>query len=87
MGLIKTGLKYGALAYVASEVGKAFSSHEDKKQQSRSHGEEKQSHSQSRSQSPEVRAPQHPWEVPVYEENGYVHQRWCSGECGRECRR
>lgn len=75
MGLIKTGMKYGALAYVANQAGKAFSSHEDKKQQS-----------QSRSQSPEARAPQHPWEVPVYEDNGYVHQRWCSGQCEHQCR-
>lgn len=73
MGLIKSGIKYGALAYVASQASKAFASHEEKKQEPRS-------------SSPETRAPRGLWEPPVYEDNGYVHQRWCSGECGHQCR-
>lgn len=73
MGLIKSGIKYGALAYVASQASKAFASHEEKQVNTIS-------------QPPEARAPRGPWEPPAYEENGYVHQRWCSGECGHQCR-
>lgn len=85
MGLLKSGLKYGALAYVAKEAAQAFSSHD----------QEKHDNSRAQSQSPPCdqssHAPRHAWEPPVYEEwadgpGQYVHQRWCNGVCGRMCR-
>lgn len=72
MGLIQTGIKYGALFGIAREGMKAIDRH------SSNQTPPQQTHS---NQQLYVQ----PAQRSLVDENGYVHQSWCNGACGGRC--
>lgn len=73
MGLIKTGIKYGALFGIAREGMKAIDRH------SSNQTPPQQSHSNQQLYL------QPPVQRSTVDENGYAHQSWCNGACGGRC--
>ncbi|KAF7186614.1 hypothetical protein HII31_12023 [Pseudocercospora fuligena] len=72
MGLVKQGIKYGSLAYVAHEAGQAISSRRSPKPNEQ--------------QQPPAPAPVGYQQNCQYRDaNGYLHQSWCSGACNSQC--
>lgn len=74
MGLIKTGIKYGALFGIAREGMKAIDRHD--------------SRTPPQQQQPPVNQQlymQAPAQRSMVDEYGYAHQSWCNQSCGRQC--
>lgn len=88
MGLLKSGMKYGGLAYAARSIGKGVAAHEENKAATASTKPTTiAAHDQYNRQQPQQGPPQGP---PPYEASndwGYVHASWCDGSCGGQCRR
>jgi len=76
MGLIKEGIKYGAIFAVAREGIKAFERHDKNQPQQRGQDPLPQSYPQ-----------QQPRQQPLgwRDATGYVHQGWCNGQCEGRC--
>ncbi|KAF2164339.1 hypothetical protein M409DRAFT_25218 [Zasmidium cellare ATCC 36951] len=78
MGLIKSGIKWGTIGYVAHQGFKAV-------------GENKQSHQQQqqaplpRDQPPSYYPQQGQQGQRFQDASGYLHQSWCNGQCGHHC--
>ncbi|KAK4609186.1 hypothetical protein CLAFUW4_14325 [Fulvia fulva] len=71
MGLIKSGMKYGSLAYIANQAGKAI-------------GGYSQSHQQQQPQQA-GRPALYARHGQFRDASGYLHQSWCNGRCGQRC--
>ena len=74
MGLIKSGIKYGGLAYAANAIGKGVAAHQDNKMAAPAPS------TQYSQQPPPYRS-----QNPHYDQSGYMHQSWCDATCGRQC--
>ncbi|KAK4499558.1 hypothetical protein PRZ48_010075 [Zasmidium cellare] len=74
MGLIKSGIKWGSIGYIAHQGFKAVDSN-------------KQSHQQQpMPQQPPVYYPQQGQQGQQFRDvSGYLHQSWCNGQCGHHC--
>jgi hypothetical protein len=88
MGLLKSGMKYGGLAYAARSIGKGVAAHEENKAATASTKPTTiAAHGQYNRQQPQQGYPQGP---PPYEAaNGFgeLHASWCDASCGGRCSR
>ena len=73
MGLLKKGLKYGAIFGVAHEMGKAY----ENRKNAQTEQQQPISPNQSREQIPR--------QQQYYGADGYYHQSWCNGQCYGQC--
>ncbi|KAK3705400.1 hypothetical protein LTR37_013373 [Vermiconidia calcicola] len=78
MGLLTTGVKYGAVFVAAREVAKAYETRKDKK-----HAQQKQHQPQPMQYDPYAQqlSPQN----QPREASGSFHQVWCNRQCGGRC--
>lgn len=75
MGLIKDGVKYGALFGVAHEASKAYSkSHNGNQQQQPQPQQQQQQYTQAA-----------PMQTQHRDGSGYLHQSFCNAQCGHRC--
>jgi hypothetical protein len=75
MGLLKSGIKYGGIAYAINRISKGVAAHQEGKTATPSgqHAQQPQQPSQ------------HPGRGPYYDQSGYLHQNWCDSTCGHQC--
>jgi hypothetical protein len=78
MGLLKTGMKYGGIAYAANAISKGVAAHQESKTSTPS-GQYLQ-----QPQQPQ-QPPQYRGHGPHYDQSGYLHQNWCDASCGCQC--
>jgi hypothetical protein len=79
MGLLKTGIKYGGIAYAINAIGKGIGAHQESKtdmpsgqyMQQQPHQQQPPAYGQNQG--------------PRYDHTGYPHQSWCDTSCGRQC--
>jgi hypothetical protein len=76
MGLLKTGIKYGGIAYAMNAIGKGIGAHQESKTDMPSGQYQHQ-----QQQPPAYGQTQ----SPRYDHTGYPHQSWCDASCGRVC--
>ncbi|KAM0700598.1 hypothetical protein Q7P35_012319 [Cladosporium inversicolor] len=78
MGLLKSGIKYGGIAYAINRISKGVASHQDGKTATppAQHGQQPQQPQQ---------PPQYLGRGPYYDQSGYLHQNWCDSTCGQQC--
>jgi hypothetical protein len=75
MGLLKTGIKYGGIAYAINSISKGVAAHQEAKTSTPS-GQNAQQPQQ---------LPQYRGQGPYYDQSGYLHQNWCDSSCGHHC--
>ena len=81
MGLLKTGIKYGGIAYALNAISKGVAAHEESKTATATTTTSNQYSQHQRPQQP----PQYRGQGPYYDQSGYLHQNWCDSSCGRQC--
>lgn len=75
MGLLKSGIKYGGIAYAINRISKGVASHQEGKTATPP---------AQQSQQPQ-QPPQYHGRGPYYDQSGYLHQNWCDSTCGHQC--
>ena len=75
MGLLKSGIKYGGIAYALNAISKGVAAHEEGKAATAT-----AKYSQQAQQPPQYRG-----QGPYYDQSGYMHQNWCDSSCGHQC--
>ena len=88
MGLLKSGMKYGGLAYAARSIGKGVAAHEENKAAAASTTTPRTSTASVYRQQQQQQQQRGAEELPSYEASsrrGYVHASWCDGSCGGRC--
>jgi hypothetical protein len=75
MGLLKSGIKYGGIAYAINSISKGVAAHQEAKTSTPSgqNGQQPQ------------HPPQYRGQGPYYDQSGYLHQNWCDSSCGHHC--
>lgn len=77
MGLLKSGIKYGGIAYAMNAFGKGIGAHQENKQALPA--------GQYMQQPQQQQPPPSYSQGPHYDHTGYLHQSWCDSSCGRQC--
>jgi hypothetical protein len=80
MGLLKSSIKYGGIAYALNAISKGVAAHEEGKIATAT-----TSNQYSQQQPQQQQPPQYRSQGPYYDQSGYLHQNWCDSSCGRQC--
>jgi hypothetical protein len=81
MGLLKTGIKYGGIAYAINAISKGVGAHQESKASEASKSDNPSGQYMQQQQPPAYGQNQ----GPRYDHTGYPHQSWCDTSCGRQC--
>ncbi|KAK3050158.1 hypothetical protein LTR09_008547 [Extremus antarcticus] len=84
MGLIKTGIKVGAVYFVAKKGMEAYEKSKADKQHEQYSSQQQPRDQQQPQQYPHAQ-PSQQFEGPPRQLEGTFHQHWCNRQCGGKC--